>query len=94
MTASRWLAIGVLAAAGVFALLGGEYSAFDYRKLQRETKAESLKVELLRRAIDSLKVVRTAVQQDPRVQERIAREKYGMIGKGEYVYKILPDSEP
>jgi cell division protein FtsB len=31
-----------------------------------------------------------AIRRDPRVQERVARESFGMIRKGEYLFRIVP----
>ncbi|MEO8225847.1 MAG: septum formation initiator family protein [Gemmatimonadota bacterium] len=94
MTPARWIALAALAAAAIFSVEGGEYSVFDHLKLKRVAREETERVAQLQRAVDSLKRVRTAVEGDSKVQERVAREKFGMIGKGEFVYKILPDSEP
>jgi cell division protein FtsB len=32
----------------------------------------------------------TAIETDPRVQERAAREQFGMLRKGEFLYRIVP----
>ena len=31
-----------------------------------------------------------AIEHDPRVQERVARESFGMIRNGEFLYKLVP----
>jgi cell division protein FtsB len=51
-------------------------------------------MDSLRREIDSLTRVKKAVQADPAVQERIAREEFGMVrGNKEILYRFAePDS--
>jgi len=51
-------------------------------------------MDSLRHEIDSLAKVKKAVQADPAVQERIAREEFGMVrGNKEILYRFAePDS--
>jgi len=35
-----------------------------------------------------------AIERDPRVQERAARESFGMIREGEFLYRIEAPAEP
>jgi cell division protein FtsB len=44
--------------------------------------------------VDSLERAAVAVERDPRVQERIAREEFGMIRKGEFLYKLVQPDAP
>ena len=93
MTPGRWAAIAVLLAAVVFALQGGEYSTRDLFKLESQVASEAAEVARLQEVIDSLTRAAVAIERDPRVQERVARESFGMIRKGEFLYKIVrPDS--
>ena len=94
MTRVRWLALGVVGAALLFAVEGGEYSTWDYFQLRREAKAEADTVKAISRMVDSLRAEANAIEHDPRVQERVARERLGMIGKGEFVYRRPPDTQP
>ena len=94
MTRVRWLGLGVAAAALLFAVEGGEYSTWDYFHLRREAKTEADSVKVIGRVVDSLRAEANAIEHDPRVQERVARERLGMIGKGEFVYRRPPDTEP
>ena len=94
MTRVRWLALGVVAAAVLFAVEGGEYSTWDYLHLQREARAEADSVKAISRTVDSLRAEANAIEHDPKVQERVARERLGMIGKGEFVYRKPPDMQP
>ena len=89
MSGKRWAIAAIVAAAAFFAVQGGEYSTLDYIELRREMRAESLQVVSLERVVDSLAKVAEAVETDPKVQERIARERYGMIREGEYLYQLV-----
>jgi cell division protein FtsB len=85
----RKLAVLVLALALLFALQGGEYSTFNFLALKRQEKEEILRIRELEQEVDSLKQEAIAVETDPEVQERLARELYGMLRPGEFVYNIL-----
>ena len=84
--------LGVLAVAGAvaFAVQGGEYSTFDLLQLRREEAEEQRRVADLERLVDSLARVARARQSDPKTQERVARESFGMIRRGEFLYKLVP----
>jgi len=40
--------------------------------------------------VDSLQREATAIERDLRVQERVARERFGMIRRGELLYRLVP----
>ncbi|HEU4628162.1 MAG TPA: septum formation initiator family protein [Gemmatimonadaceae bacterium] len=83
-----WLV--VLVAAVVFAVQGGEYGTSDlFRQHARRTALQAA-VDSLQREVDSLRRYRAAIATDPRVQERIAREEFGMIRPGELLYRLVP----
>jgi cell division protein FtsB len=90
VTPARWAAILGLAFALYFALQGGEYGTLDLLQLRKEEAAERDNVTRLQRIVDSLGRVATAIERDPRTQERVAREKYGMLRKGEFLYRLVP----
>ncbi|MGH7631366.1 MAG: FtsB family cell division protein [Gemmatimonadales bacterium] len=95
MTPGRWLGLGACVAAAAFALLGGEYSVFDLVTLKRQEREEAVRVAELKRMVDSLAVAARVIERDPRVQERVARESFGMIREGEFLYRLVqPDSAP
>jgi cell division protein FtsB len=79
----------ILALALLFAVQGGEYSSWDFMILRREEREEVTRIAELRREVDSLEKEAKAVETDPATQERLARELYGMLRKGEYVYNII-----
>jgi cell division protein FtsB len=82
-----------LASALYFALQGGEYGTLDLLQLWREEAEERADVLRLQRLVDSLTKAAIAIELDPRVQERVARERFGMIKKGEFLYRLVPSSD-
>ena len=79
----------VLAALGVayFAVEGGEYGTSDLVR-------QRLRRQRLQAEIDSLERYRKQVLTDPVLQERIAREQFGMVrGDKELVYRFT-DAPP
>jgi cell division protein FtsB len=90
----RWgrLIAGVLAVGGVaFGIFGGEYSTLDWWQLKREVRAEERSIAQLRAEVDSLGVWAALVETDSATQERVARERFGMIRDGEMVYSVAPE---
>ncbi len=87
--------IGLALGATWFAVEGGEYGTFD---LVRQGRAEArLRTELdsLRVIVDSLEAYRKQVLTDPLVQERIAREEFGMVkGPHELIYRFADPPAP
>jgi cell division protein FtsB len=91
----RVLFWGVVVAALVYAVQGGEWGTDDL--LAQRARAARLRsqIDSLRHQVDSLARVKKAIQTDPAVQERIAREEFGMVrGDKELLYRftIQPDS--
>jgi cell division protein FtsB len=90
VTLARWAMVVGLLSALYFALQGGEYSTLDLLQLRREEAAERGTVERLTRVVDSLEHAAVAIERDPRTQERVARERFGMLRKGEFLYRLVP----
>jgi hypothetical protein len=44
--------------------------------------------------VEVLEKEAVAIERDPKVQERVARESFGMIGNGEFLFRVLPPSDP
>lgn len=86
----RWIVIGAVVLAVVFAVQGGEYSTWDLLRLRSELRQERQAITDLRQEVDSLQKLAKAVETDPRTQERIAREQFGMLRKGEFLYRLVP----
>ena len=94
MTLGRWLAVAVLVFAAVYAWTGGPYSQANYTALRHEEIADSQLLQQLKRTVDSLRSFRDSLENSPVVQERIAREQWGMQRPGELTFTIEPDSSP
>ena len=84
--------VGALGVAGglAFGFLGGEYRAIDWWKLKRQVREEQEAVAQLQREIDSLAVYADSLESDSATQERVARERFGMVRNGEIVYRFEP----
>jgi cell division protein FtsB len=79
--------IGV--AAVLFAVQGGEYSTTDLLRQRARRKRIMAQIDSLRQTVDSLRQVKHAILTDPAVQERIAREEFGMVrGDREILYRF------
>ena len=90
MTAARWAALAALLFALYFGIQGGEYGTTDLLALRRQEAAEEAQVLRLRQVVDSLTRDATGIERDLRVQERVARERFGMIRRGELLYRLVP----
>ena len=90
MSAPRLAALGALVFALYFGIQGGEYGTTDLFALRRQEAAELAQVLRLRQVVDSLQRDATAIEHDLRVQERVARERFGMIRRGELLYRLVP----
>jgi cell division protein FtsB len=93
VTPARWAAVAGLIFALYFALQGGEYGTLDLLQLRREEAEESSNVERLHQMVDSLGRAAWAIEHNPRMQERVAREKFGMLKKGEFLYRLVPSEK-
>ncbi|MDX2192172.1 MAG: septum formation initiator family protein [Gemmatimonadales bacterium] len=78
-----------LVGAAAFAVQGGEYSTADWLELRARERALQAEVDSLTREVDSLGRWAKQVESDPAVQERLARERFGMIRPGEMLYRIV-----
>jgi cell division protein FtsB len=69
---------------------GGEYSTADWITIRRQLADERVKVATLRSELDSLGKLAHDLETNPAVQERVAREQFGMIRNGEVLYRVVP----
>ena len=90
MTGARWAALVALVSLLYFAVQGGEYGTTDLLALRRQEVGERTQVERLKMVVDSLQRAAVAIERDPRTQERVARERFGMIRRGELLYRLVP----
>jgi cell division protein FtsB len=91
----RNLLLGVVAVgAVVFAVQGGEYGTTDLLSQRSKKATLQRQIDSLQREVDSLVRVKRGVLTDPVVQERIAREEFGMVkGEKEILYRFAEPSD-
>ena len=90
----KLLVVVVVVAALVFAVQGGEYGTTDLlNQKQRRARLVS-SIDSLQQVVDSLTRYKHRLQTDPALQERIAREEFGMVRGGkELLYRFAePDT--
>jgi len=91
----RVLFWGLVLAAIVFAVQGGEWGTTDLLAQRSREARLRAQIDTLKHEVDSLERVKKAVLTDPAVQERIAREEFGMVrGDKELLYRFTtgPDT--
>ena len=91
----RLLVAAGLLAALIFAIEGGEYGTRDLMHQKQRRARLALAIDSAQHVVDSLKRYKKRLETDPALQERIAREEFGLIrGDKELLYRIAePDSE-
>jgi cell division protein FtsB len=91
-TPVKRLALWALVAfAAYYAVQGGEYSTVDLFRQRNRQQMLRHAIDSIRQQIDSLEQLRRRLQSDPGMQERIAREEFGMVrGDRELLYRFLP----
>jgi cell division protein FtsB len=91
---TRWLA-GIAVGGGLaFGAFGGEFGTFDWWRLRGDLGRERAALDSLRAEIDSLKVEVRLLERDPATQERVARERFGMLRPGELMFQVEVPEEP
>jgi cell division protein FtsB len=87
--ARRLLVGAAVVAAVVFAVQGGEYGTRDLLR-QRTRRAKLLAtIDSLQHLVDSLKGYKHRLETEPALQERIAREEFGLVrGDKELLYRF------
>ena len=90
MTRTRLSGIAGGVALLALAVWGGEYGTADWITIRRQLAEERAKVAVLHVEIDSLARLAHDLETNPAVQERVAREQFGMIRDGEVLYRVVP----
>ena len=86
---SRLVWTAAIVGALVFAVQGGEYSTLDLLHQRRDQRRMLAAIDSLTRVVDSMRRYRDQLQRDPKVQERVAREDFGMVrGTKELLYRF------
>ena len=79
------LVVGIV----LFAVQGGEYGTWDLVRQRSKREQLQARIDSLTRIVDSLERRKRAIRTDPAVQERIAREEFGMVkGDKELLYRF------
>jgi cell division protein FtsB len=86
--------VALVAAAIAFAVEGGEYGTSDLLKQRARERRLRAEIDSLSRVVDSLGRYKRRVETDPKLQERIAREEFGLVrGNKELLYRFAePDT--
>jgi len=89
---TRTRAPGIAVGIGLVALAlwGREYSTADWITIRRQLADWRARVAALRVELDSLAKLTHDLETNPSVQERVAREQFGMIRDGEVLYRVVP----
>jgi cell division protein FtsB len=89
---TRTRVAGIAGAIGLLALAawGGEYGTADWITIRRQLADERARVATLRIELDTLAKLANDLETNPVVQERVAREQFGMIRDGETLYRVVP----
>jgi cell division protein FtsB len=90
VTRTRLIGLGAGLVLAGLAFQAGEYSTLDWLTLRRQRTEERRSVRALELELDSLQRLARALEDDPAAQERAAREQFGMIRKGELLYRLVP----
>ncbi len=90
MSFGRLVALLLIVGGIGFGLWGGLYSTLDWWKLKRRVTDEHKAILRLEAEIDSLTAWAAALESDSATQERVARERFGMIRNGEILYRVEP----
>lgn len=90
MRTGRVVAVVLIAGGILFGAMGGEFSTLDWWKLERQVEAERDTMAGLSSEIDSLAAYADSIETDRTTQERVARERFGMIRNGEMLYRVEP----
>ncbi len=93
MKRAAWTALAVGAAA--FAVQGGEYGTTDLLRQRARARALEARLDSLGRQVDSLRRLEKRLHDDPALQERVAREEFGMVrGERELLYRFAEPRVP
>ena len=85
----RLVLAAIVVGVGIFAIQGGEYGTWDLVRQRSKRERLQARIDSLTRIVDSLERRKRAIRTDPAVQERIAREEFGMVkGEKELLYRF------
>ena len=83
---TRVLFLAGLGLAAYYAFFGGRHSVFEVRTAERDRDVLAAQLDSLEKVNAGLAARVDSLETDPGTLERVAREKYGMVGPGEKIY--------
>ncbi len=83
----------LLGLAAYYALFGGEYTLLDVRGIHDRSASAQAALHELREETAALRERVQSLEEDPRVLETLARERFGMIREGEILYRFAEVDE-
>ncbi len=92
----RWKRLvfpGIVALALYVAVAGGEHSLMEAQRARAELAGKHAELLTVRHEIDSMHVWIDSLRHHDDALERLARERYGFIRDGEYLYRISDGAE-
>ncbi|HVZ47286.1 MAG TPA: hypothetical protein VG916_00765 [Gemmatimonadaceae bacterium] len=93
--ARRAVIVTAGAAVIAFAVQGGEWGTFDLVAQKHRMARLTVAVDSLQHVVDSLARYRKRIDTDAALQERIAREEFGMVrGNKELLYRFTEPATP
>jgi cell division protein FtsB len=82
-----WLVVAVVAI--IFGVEGGEFGTLDLVRNRRDMAQLQHANDSLQHVLSTLRAYKDSLEKDPNVQERIAREQFGMVrGDKELIYRF------
>jgi cell division protein FtsB len=82
-----WIGAGLLGAYLAYSFLLSDTGLFRITALRRETVSLRERKEILTERVDDLERRRRDQAKDPLLEERVARERFHLVKKGEIVYR-------
>lgn len=92
----RWKGLvfpGLVAISFYVAVAGGEHSLMDARRARADLAARHADLRAVRQEIDSMRAWIDSLRHHDDALERLARERYGFIRDGEYLYRVSDGPE-
>ena len=83
----------LVAVAFYVAVAGGEHSLMDARRARAELAGRQTDLRAVRQEIDSMRAWIDSLRHHDGALERLARERYGFIRDGEYLYRVSEGAE-
>ncbi len=88
----RWL--GIVAVVAILSFIAlNQYGLFRLWRLQKEHEQLQAEIALLREKSQTLRGEQTRLEDDMVYIERLAREKYRMVKRGEKVFRVIPSEQ-